>query len=470
MNKFFFTFFLGAIASWSMAPTNWWFVLFFSLSGLFTALQTSDTAKKAFAAGFGFSFGYFTFSLYWIGNALLVENNPYWWAWPLAVTGLPFILSFFTATAALLFYSFKTKNPYQFLNCFTFIILITLSEYARGHLFTGFPWNLYGYSWINIKPIAQVAALHDIYLLTALTILWATTPAFCISGKTSKPTKWFMLLFSLGTFSLSYAYGWDKIQKYQITNSDTKIILVQPNIKQSEKWDSTKRLDHFEETLKLSRNPEPSDTKTHIVLWPETAIAPDIMYAPQTKSMIQEMLATYSNDAYLITGALRNENDTYYNSILIFDKNANIIYTYDKSHLVPFGEYIPLSHIFDITPIVGFTGFAKGHGPETFYLNANISLSALVCYEIIFPSKTYDRTANQPSMIINVTNDAWYGDSPGPYQHLVQAQFRAIETGIPIFRSANTGISASINPLGQILESIPYGQNGVITKELPKTQ
>ncbi len=465
MKQLLIVFTLGAFAALSMAPANFWPALFVGLSGFYLILAQAKSKHTAALTGFSFSLGYFGFSLYWIGNALLVEDNPYWWAWPLAVSGLPIILSIFTALACT-FYHIMCKNKSTLGTAAIFSIILASSEFARGHLFTGFPWNLFGYTWISIPQIAQIAALHNIYVLNTITIFWALAPAI-ICYETRKSKKFFTIATAILSFAACYTYGLKKIASKTAQKTETEIVLIQPNIPQNEKWDGEKRVQHFMDLTELSRY-KVSDAKSHIIIWPETAIAQDILDAPWAMNIIREMLQTYPDEAYLVTGALLKQDSKYYNSILVMNKNADIIDIYHKSHLVPFGEYMPLSNIFDISPIVGFSGFDAGAGPQTIQISDNIKFSPLVCYEIIFPGKSISAENKKPDFIINVTNDGWYGNSPGPYQHLVQAQFRAIETGIPVFRSANTGISAAISPTGEITQHIELQKKGRMIQTIYK--
>lgn len=463
MKQLILTFVLGAMASLAMAPYNFVPTILLGLSILYINIEKSKSWQKSTLLGFFFSLGYFGFSLSWVGNALLVENNPYRWAWPLAVSGLPLILSCFTATATLLHFFIKQKTS-KLVSFFAFVILLSLSEYARGHLFTGFPWNTYGYTWIDISPIAQLASLYNIYLLTAVTIFWAASLGFVASCSQPKKQKFIIVATSIITLTSSYAFGALKIKNAAFIDTKTQMIIVQPNIKQSEKWQNDKRQRHFTTLIELSRYEENNNNNgnNHIIIWPETAIAQDIINSPKAIDMIRNMLSSYPKDVFLITGALRSKGDKYYNSIITFNKNGEIINTYDKSHLVPFGEYMPFSNIIDIAPIVGFTGFQKGTEKETIKLTRSLSFTPQICYEIIFPQP---RQTNS-NFIVNVTNDAWYGDSAGPHQHLVQSQFRAIETGLPVYRAANTGISAAIDPLGYIIQKKMLSQTGKIQANL----
>ena len=231
-------FILGAFASLSMAPNNFWPALFLGLSSLYLYIDKANTPLRAGIYGMIFSLGYFGFSLSWIGNALLVEDNPYWWAWPLAVTGLPLILSLFTFTFCALHKKLNT-NRSPSIKFLSFTLALTITDIARGYLFTGFPWNLYGYTWID-TPIAQVAGLWNIYLLNSLTILWALTPAYIIRKNHSRTSR--IAIGSTSTLLLitSLTYGIYALQKdYVEDHNINSFTIVQPNIKQSEKWKET---------------------------------------------------------------------------------------------------------------------------------------------------------------------------------------------------------------------------------------
>ncbi len=459
MKQLLFIFFIGAISSLSMAPISFPPAILLGIAILYQKLERSISWKRSTLLGFTFSLGYFGFSLSWIGNALLVEGNPYWWAWPLAVSGLPIILSCFTAIATTTHYFIKQKTSGA-LSAVSFIILISVAELARGNMFTGFPWNSYGYTWISIPQIAQVASLYNIYLLSTLTIFWGTSLGIFASCKTDNIKKNLFLALTILSFSSAYIFGAKQINNYETKKTNLGITVVQPNIAQKDKWNNTKRLKHFADLIELSYNNSDINKHTHLIIWPETAIAQNLLDAPWAINMIREMLKNYKNDAYLITGALRYKEGKHYNSIITFNKNAEIISIYDKSHLVPFGEYMPMSNIIDIAPIVGFSGFTPGKKIKEVILNAALSFTPKICYEIIFPDKTKSKT----NIIVNVTNDAWYGNSAGPYQHLVQSQFRAIENKKTVLRAANTGISAIINPLGYIEQKQTLSLRGSITQ------
>lgn len=453
---------LGCFASLAMAPHNFWPSIFVGLSGLYICLNNMQTPFKSALTGFLFSFGYFGLSLSWIGHALLIDGNPYWWAWPIAVTALPALLSLFTGAACWAHHISGAKQK-PLINYIIFCICIMTAEHARGHLFTGFPWNLYGYTWINTPQIAQIAHLGNIYILTFVTIIWATLPALIIMHKR---TAYYVIPLFLISITASLYYGESRLAQSSSLPNNTNFVIIQPNIAQSEKWKIEKRQENFLTLTKLSKFVSGTTTKNHentYIIWPETATSQDVINSAWARNIIKSTLSSYPNRAYLITGALRHDPQTghYFNSIITFNKNAEIIYTYDKMHLVPFGEYMPLENIIDIAPIVGFSGFQKGKNRTLITLAQGLTALPLICYEVIFPNEINTQTPKS-NIIINVTNDAWYGNSAGPHQHLVQAQFRAIETGIPVIRAANTGISAVIDSHGQPLQALSIETSGTI--------
>ncbi len=460
----------GGFSSLAMAPASLWPALFVGLSTLYIALVKAHATKTAFLYGWLFGFGYFLFGLSWIGNALLIEGNPYKWAWPLAVSGLPFILSFFTASACALSKHFSDlKKISGFLS---FCSLMIIFEWLRGHVFTGFPWNLFGYTWGEILPLIQVVSLSDIYLLSFLTVLWATLPGYLyisVKDKDKMKQALILALLILSSFIATYGYGSWRLNNASLEyHEDIEIRIVQPNIEQKDKWDRAKMMSNFQKLLDLSR-PDSHSNKTTYIIWPETALSQWFLQDKISREQISMLLTSYENSAILITGALRNdlEKEEYFNSLIIMNTNGEITNIYNKHHLVPFGEYIPFQKWIPLTPVVNFTGFVKGNGPQTYKTPEGLSYLPLICYEAIFPGKAQKENLS-PDFIINITNDAWYGKSAGPYQHFMQNKFRALETGTPLVRSANTGISALIDPYGRVTGISGLFETSSNTMKLPK--
>lgn len=454
---FLLCFAVGGFSSLAMSPTNLWPLLFVGISIVYYLVANARTHKGAFFYGWFFGFGYFLFGLSWIGNALLVDGNPYAWAWPLAVSGLPFILSLFPALACLIAHRFVRISTLS--GFFAFSALLFLSELARGYVFTGFPWNLYGYTWVEMLPIVQSVSFGSIYGLTWLTILWSSSFGFIALNDASKQHKAIVTVFCAISFALCFSYGSLRLKNTQIEyHEDIQIRIVQPNIPQSEKWDRRKMTQNYFKHIKLSlptlTDPELETTKATYIIWPETALSYWYTSDKTSMNILSDALRdSYQNPAYVFTGVLERdaEQDTYSNSLIVINKDGDISNLYNKHHLVPFGEYIPFQEWIPLQTVTSFSGFISGDGPKVYQTEEGLSYTPLICYEAIFPGLTPHQEGTRPDFIINVTNDGWYGFSAGPHQHLTQTRFRAVEEGMPVIRAANTGISALIDPLGRIL-------------------
>ena len=453
----------GISLSFIQAPYHLWFLIFPCLGGFYFLFNQAENKKQAFATGFLFSFGYHVAGLYWIGNALLVEGNPYQWAWPLAVIALPALLALFTALYITIAHRVFAKNT---LSGFVgFCALLALSEWVRGYAFTGFPWNLYGYSWISVLPIAQIVSFVGPYGLALLTILWGASLGYLF---TSARLKVVVALVSILLMGGSYIFGTQRLKQNVSTYEGVNVHIVQPNIAQKDKWDNYKLRDNFEKHIGLSSAQK--STNKNIIIWPETALPPVFLQSEAVHERIRSVLN--SNDM-LLSGALQVSLDkasgtpSYHNALMLWDSQNTATRLYSKSHLVPFGEYIPFQQYIPLKPVVEFSGFERGHGTKTIQYQDYPSFSPLICYEIIFPHQSVVKNNPRPDYILTVTNDAWYGDSPGPYQHFVQAQFRAIEQGIPVVRSANTGVSGLIDPYGRVVQQSPLMEGAAITAPLP---
>lgn len=441
---------IGGLSALAMAPTHYWPLLLLGIAFLYLIQHDSHKPYHAFFFGWLFGFGYFVIGLYWIGNALLVEGNNYKWAWPLAVSGLPAILAFYPALACYLTRKFFSRTlP---LNFGAFLVLMMASEWLRGHLFTGFPWNLFGYAWGENLEMLQIIHFYNVYLLSGLTIFWGAALALPLIYP---PRKMAVAVLALAVLSAggTYIYGVNRLENGMPDKTGhaqtVTFKIVQPNIDQAEKWDLKHMYKHFQTLLELSM-PDGQEKQTTFIVWPETAISHVILNKKSFSSMIADMLSAYEHDVYLITGTLLYDDRILTNSIIILNKQGEQIGQYDKTRLVPFGEYIPFREWIPIPTITNFSGFQKGNGLHTLPVTDTLSIAPLVCYEILFPSNIVEKNTS-PSAIINVTNDAWYGISAGPYQHLLKARFRAIEEGLPVIRSANTGFSALIDPYGRYL-------------------
>lgn len=466
-------FIAGAVGALSMPPFGYW-TLIISLGVLWFYLSVSSTKKEAAAIGFVFGFAYFVASLWWVGNALLVGGNPYAWALPLAICGLPALLAIFTSLMALSTHLFfKGRHLGAYLG---FIAMFSLWEWIRGHLLTGFPWNLTGMAWTYNLPLLQILSVGGIYVLSLITIFMFSTPTFAICGQGSKFTKTLMPILAIACGLSLYLWGQSRIDANPAAFDQSTIVnVITPNIPQADKWQSDKYWENYIKTVKAIGTPPNTpglSGTSRLVVLPETAFHYAALQEDEPRSLLMTALKQFPERTYLLSGMLRRtETDgkaNYYNSLVGFDSDLQELFTFDKFHLVPFGEYIPFEDYVPIGPVVGFSGFKSGPGPQTISLPDIAPFSPLVCYEVIFPGAvTHYAPTKKPRWIVNVTNDAWYGDSPGPHQHLGHAVYRAIEEGIPVIRSTNTGYSVIIDPVGRIISQSGLNEVSVLESYLP---
>ena len=304
----------GSLCALAMAPYNIWAVFLIGFGVLYWAIDHASCKRVSFAYGWVWAFGYFVFSLYWIGNALLVEGNPYKWAWPLAVCGLPALLAFFNGIACLIVkWVCDLKRWHGYVG---FAAILSLFEYARGHVFTGFPWNLYGYSWIDLAQISQIASLESVYFLTFLTLLWLSVGGFILIAQ-SKVQKLSLSTGLVILFVASLLYGESLIPETVEFRDDVTVKVVQPNTDQAEKWQRDKMEGHFFNALELSEARSQDDDSNTLILWPETVLSPAFLNDSYYREQIGRMLQRYQGEAILMTGALRRDGEDYYNSLLI---------------------------------------------------------------------------------------------------------------------------------------------------------
>lgn len=456
----------GIFLAFAQAPTYFWFLLF-PCFGLFYLLHSFAVNKKqVFILTFCFAVSYFVTGLNWIGNALLVEGNEYRWVWPIAVIALPTLLASFTALfSTIAFILFRKGN---LIHLAGLSLLLTASEFARGYAFTGFPWNLYGYAWGNVLPIMQSLSIIGPYGLTFLTVSAGCSAGYLVMQNSESKKILASTLAAVAVVLLVFGFARLKTSNVQ-TNQDVLVHIVQPNIAQADKWKPAKLAQNFEKHIELSFMERTA--QKNIIIWPETAIPPSFFHSVAVEQRMETIL---NKNTILLTGALAvtpedgTKNLTYHNSLALFSGTDAPRRLYSKSHLVPLGEYIPFQKYIPLKPVVSFIGFERGKGSTSIDIGGGYPLfSPLICYEIIFPHQAVNRQQPRPDYILTVTNDGWYGDSAGPHQHFEQARFRAIEQGIPVVRSANTGISGLIDPYGRVIEKAELLQEASISAFLP---
>lgn len=456
---------LGSVAVLALPPYHIFPILFISFTLLLLIMDKAETAKAAFAAGYWFGFGFFGFGLSWIGNALLVEPLKFGWLYPICLIAGGAFFGLFTGVPTLLCYPFK-KLTAKYL---TFPSFWVLSEILRSFILTGFPWNLLGSVMAFSTAAMQITSVIGTYGLSLLVLLLCSAPALYLKNRT-KASLFAVLGIIIGLGGGIFAFGELRLKAYPDGGpSETVLRFVQPSIPQSMKWDKGALEDNLKQYISLSQT-EGLD-KTDFVLWGETASAFALDMEDEYRNMVT---AAIPETGYLVTGLVRYKFDNYdyyqpMNSMFVLNKNGDIENYYDKTHLVPFGEYIPLRRYLPkwVRPITNtIANFRAGTGHKNIKIGNYPRFGALICYEIIFPAEVVN-SDNKPEWLINLTNDGWYGESSGPYQHLTSARLRAVEEGITIARTANSGISALISRTGEIIDSLPLNAVGVKDIALP---
>jgi apolipoprotein N-acyltransferase len=453
----------GSSMALTMPPFNFFPLLWVCLPALILLLQGTRNSRQAFFTGWAFAFGFFVFGLYWIAAAMFVDIKRFWWAVPLSIAGLPAYLAIYYGIAGALARRIGLSGVK---GAVLFGLLYFLAEYARGHLLTGFPWILLGYAWSGTLPVLQSTSLIGIYGLTLITAVAACLPAS--AGNKSKPAC-AAIAASLVLFTVLAAWGEFRLKTTEIeTTPGVYLRLVQPNIDQADKWVRDEREPHLKELIDLS-SAAAEKPVTHI-FWPETASP---FYLSEDGLHREEIAAHIPAAASIITGVIQRDVDEggnlhYYNSLVALNGQGRLVASYDKAHLVPFGEFMPLRKYIPLKTIAASdTDFSSGSGPRSLRVLGLPLFSPLICYEVIFSGAVVD-PKDRPAFMVNLTNDGWYKRTTGPYQHFAIARVRAIEEGMPLIRVANTGISGVIDPLGRVVKKLGLGRQGFIDSELPE--
>lgn len=457
INPFWLSWVFGGLASLAMPPLQCWFFLPIAFSGFLVLLENIKTTKSAFWLGWFFGFGYFLGGLYWLGNG--PRTLGIWLAVPLAAVGLPLCLSFFPAFVSLITFQL-TKTPLS--RVFAFAAIWSLFEWLRGHILTGLPWNLLGYTWDT--PLLQATSLIGIYGLTALTVLGACIFASRHKGWIASVLVGLGALWIWGDYRITQAEG-----LAQPEGPDINLRIVQASIPQQTKW----LAEHFQENLEryIALSHLPAEKPLAAVIWPESSVPTFVENSP---ALLKVLAEAAPQGGILLFGAPREIKGKLRASLMGLDFREKLVGIYDKSHLVPFGEYLPLRSMIPIKKLADFLSgiagnqdYIPGPGVRTLTFPGLPSMSPLICYEAIFPHAVVDEK-DRPHWMLNITNDAWFGHSSGPYQHLQIVRVRAIEEGIPLVRSANNGISAVIDSFGRVLYRLELDEIGFIDFTLPK--
>ncbi len=472
----------GALSALALAPFNAWPILFVTFPVLVWLVDGSAAtrwsgAAAAAGAGWCFGFGYFVAGLYWVGYAFLVDAKTFGWLLPVAVAGLPAYLAIYTAAglaaARLIWVRGSARIP-------ALAATLTAGEWLRGHLLSGFPWNSFGYALTQPLLLAQSVSLIGVWGLTFLAVAIFASPAVLTDDRNDTPNPRRVPLLALAILAALAGYGAIRLAAHPTEFVDgVKLRIMQPDLQQDEKFNYASKTQVMERYLRLSdraTGPQSNGARdvTHLI-WPESAFP---FFLTREPDALAQIVALLQPGTVLITGAVRaaaaapdGRISRAYNSVYVIDHDGSILGIYDKVHLVPFGEYLPLQGLLErfglrqLTKMVG--GFLSGGRRRAMDVPHAPKMLPLICYEAIFPGDAIP-PGERPGWIVNVTNDGWFGISTGPYQHLQQARVLAIAEGLPLVRAANTGISAVIDPVGRIVRSLPLGSEGVLDSTLPR--
>ncbi len=469
--RYLIAFLMGALAAASLPPLDLTPVLLISFPCLVWLADGSTGMRSAFALGWSFGFGFFLAGLYWIAAALFVDIGSFWWLVPFAVVGFPACLAIFIGLALVVsnavYRLFRLGGTGRVL---ALVFCWALAEWLRGHILSGFPWNLIGYAWSGAFPGAlamlQSTALVGIYGLSLITALAA---ALCARLGDFSGNRWAPVLVAVLLIALPAGWGATRlVAGHPADVPGVTVRLVQPSIPEEIKNDPAQMLANFRRLFALSTAGETASLSA--ILWPEDAGPPFIDRDGSARNALAEAAPS---DGYVITGTVRTDPAPaapvhVWNSLVAVDHAGEVRAAYDKAHLVPFGEYVPLREILPMQKITpGGIDFSAGAGPRTIALPGLPPFSPLICYEVIFPEAVID-PAHRPAWLLNVTNDAWYGVTSGPFQHLAIARTRAVEQGLPLARIANNGISAMFDPYGRVLGRMDLNAVGVLDEKLPE--
>ena len=474
----------GGLSALAFAPVFAFPILFLTFPVFVWLIDGSGGWRRAAGAGWLFGFGYFFFNLFWVGEAFLVEADKFAWLLPFAVTLLPAGLAIVWAAAAGLARLFWCEGIAR---VFVFAIALAIFEWLRGHILTGFPWNVVGTALTYPLPLMQSTSLFGIYGLTAIAAFIFPAPLVLLGERSARPGVLDVLRASAVAvipLAILCGYGTWRLAAPERFVPGVKLRIVQPSVPQREKWMSEYQRRIFEDHIALSlANPRGEKDSlagiTHLI-WPEAAMPFFPLETPQALDALALMLPPGTT---LITGGIRHDpplgpdrrvlaTTRTLNSILVLDAQAKVEALYDKIKLVPFGEYVPLEQALSVIGIEKLThgrgAFAVGASPRSLMRVPGLPpVLGLVCYEALFGGDVVQGT-ERPGVLINVTNDGWFGHSTGPYQHFHQSRLRAVEEGVPLIRAANNGISAVVDPYGRALQTLGLDVRGVIDSGLPQ--
>ena len=465
----------GALIGLAHAPFDAVPVLFVAFPVLVLLLDGTMPRERAgplgrvlppLFVGWCFGFGMHLGGLWWLGNALVVSGTAPAWIAPLASVGMAAVLAVFPALAAALARQLWTDGV-------TRILLLGaawgLMEWARAHVATGFPWNAIGYAVMPNALAMQSVAAIGLDAINVATVWAAAAPALLVDRR----TRAWGVLVPLALVAAHVGFGAWRLDGASVADTGTRVRVVQPAVPQNEKWDGAAQLAIFEGLVDLSvaAGDGLRGARADVIVWPETALPFILNETPEALSVLGDAL---EDGQTLLAGGVRAEglkaDRLWFNSLYAVDSDGRIAASRDKVHLVPFGEYLPFPELLEragLTRLVEAPAdFTAGARRLTLPVAAGPVFLPLICYEAIFPA-ALDALGAAPTAIVNVTNDAWFGATPGPHQHMRQSRVRAVESGLPLVRAANDGVSAVVDPYGRIVAGLDHGARGAFEADLP---
>lgn len=424
------------------------------LSVLCAQIKASNNRIQAARFGYLFGLGFFLSTLYWIAFAPMVYVDEFWWAIPFALFGLPAFLALFIGIQSVMIWQFRNHYFYHFFFCVIWIF----TEWVMSWIFTGLPWALIGYAFSISDILIQSASVVGIFGLSFVAV-------YIGASFYSKNLLLTRVTISLILCVIMILFGYDRLKSNPTVFSEIKIRIVQPSVPQSAKWTPGEFWLNLDKHIELSLR----DGDPDIIVWSEAALT--VPYYHKSVNDILMSVFTKNNQILLFGGVndngMKDENFEGYSSLIALNSDGNLLFDYHKSHLVPFGEYMPYTDYLPLKKLTpGVIDYTPGSRKVVYLKQFNLNVQPLVCYESIFGEEV--RISNtKADIIINVTNDAWYGKSSGPYQHFEISRIRSVENGLPMIRSANNGISAIIDPVGRILARLELNQIDIIDSFIP---
>ena len=451
----------GAIATLSLPPYSILPLIIGIGFGIYQ-INFQFSFLKIFLSAWFLGFGWFSFGLYWIGSAFFMADTYHVFLMPIAIIILPSLLAVFWGLACVCAKLVNRKTKFSILYI---IVFLSLFEYLRAQLFTGFPWLMPSMTFASNVYLIQTFSFVGSFSANIIVLIMSILPFIVLSNFKRKKTLSLILLLPIIVLFLCGIIKY--YNKSSIHNNDQLLTIVQPNIKQKNKWVLKNREQHLNNLLELCTNNYDSlNNKKRIIIWPETSFEGSIPGETKLLSDISKKILKNKNTT-LILGLLRTDEKKVFNSLVFLNFKGDIVYIYDKIKLVPFGEYIPFrQYLGALKYMLAPKDFTSGKLKSSPTIYGFENIITLICYEILFTNEIVRRISKNTNLLINITNDAWFGKTIGPYQHLALAKIKAVEFGLPLARVANTGISAYISPYGEIIGKIPLDNKGVKTFNL----